>query len=59
MPKEEMKKRNNLDRIQKEQDIMAHVNNDFIVSLYYSFQSKNNLYLVMEFCGGGEPALLL
>mmetsp|Transcript_5702 Transcript_5702/g.7974 ORF Transcript_5702/g.7974 Transcript_5702/m.7974 type:complete len:872 (-) Transcript_5702:25-2640(-) len=59
MPKEEMKKRNNLDRIQKEQDIMAHVNNDFIVSLYYSFQSKNNLYLVMEFCGGGDLYSLL
>jgi len=38
---------------------MATTNNPFLVKLFYTFQSKVNLYFVMEFCQGGDLASLL
>ena len=34
-------------------------NNDFIVKMYYSFQGKEYLYLVMEYLNGGDLYSLL
>ncbi|EGC31155.1 hypothetical protein DICPUDRAFT_50356 [Dictyostelium purpureum] len=42
-----------------ERDILATVQNDFVVKLFYAFQSSDKLYLVMEYLIGGDCASLL
>jgi serine/threonine protein kinase len=49
-----MIRRNKINRAIVEQDILVSTNHPFIVTLYHSFQSQNNLYFVMEYCVGGE-----
>ena len=38
---------------------MAAVSSPNIVNLYYAFHSEDSLYLVMEYCIGGDCASLL
>jgi protein-serine/threonine kinase len=57
--KREMVLRNKIKRVLTEQEILATVQHPFIVPLYYCFQSERYLYLVMEFCSGGEFFRLL
>ena len=52
--KKEMIERNKIKRALAEQEILATSNHPFIVTLYHSFQSKDHLYLCMEYCMGGE-----
>ncbi|KAI8887485.1 Pkinase-domain-containing protein [Backusella circina FSU 941] len=54
LDKKEMIRRNKINRAIVEQDILVSMNHPFIVTLYHSFQSQNNLYFVMEYCVGGE-----
>ncbi|ORX45074.1 Pkinase-domain-containing protein [Hesseltinella vesiculosa] len=54
LSKREMIKRNKVKRALAEQEILATSNHPFIVTLYHSFQSQDNLYFVMEYCMGGE-----
>ena len=49
-----MIERNKIKRALAEQEILATSNHPFIVTLYHSFQSKDHLYLCMEYCMGGE-----
>jgi protein-serine/threonine kinase len=48
-----MKKRNKVNRVLTEREILATTNHPFIVTLYYSFQSQKCLYFVMSYCSGG------
>ena len=54
MNKRELLRKNQNHHIQAERRIMSHADNPFVVKLFYSFQSKNHLYLVMEFINGGD-----
>ncbi|ODQ52136.1 Pkinase-domain-containing protein [Saitoella complicata NRRL Y-17804] len=54
LSKAEMIKRNKIKRALAEQEILATSNHPFIVTLYHSFQSDENLYFCMEYCAGGE-----
>eukprot|EP01087_Luapelamoeba_hula_P018337 TRINITY_DN5898_c0_g1_i1.p1 TRINITY_DN5898_c0_g1~~TRINITY_DN5898_c0_g1_i1.p1 ORF type:complete len:556 (+),score=139.28 TRINITY_DN5898_c0_g1_i1:114-1781(+) len=54
LDKKEMITRNKVKRALTEREILATANHPFIVTLYYSFQTKNKLYLIMEYCAGGE-----
>lgn len=38
---------------------MSSLDNPFVVKLYYSFQTNDYLYLVMEYLNGGDCATLL
>jgi serine/threonine protein kinase len=49
-----MIKRNKIKRALAEQAILSTANHPFIVPLYHSFQSQDNLYFCLEFCVGGE-----
>ena len=42
-----------------ERTILAQLDSPFVVKLYYSFQSQDYLYLVMEYVNGGDCASLL
>ena len=37
-----------------ERKVLSAVNHPFIVRLYYAFQSASRLYLVLEYCHGGD-----
>jgi protein-serine/threonine kinase len=54
LKKEEMIQRNKVKRVLTEREILATTDHPFIVTLYCSFQGADKLYLVMEYCAGGE-----
>lgn len=45
--------------VRNERNILAMTNNPFVVSFYYSFTNATNLYIVMEYCNGGDCYNLL
>jgi len=42
-----------------EKNIMAYMRHPFIVGLHSAFQTKRQLYLIMEYCPGGDLAFIL
>jgi serine/threonine kinase 38 len=48
-----------VDHVKAERDILAAAENDWVVSLYCSFQDEQYLYLLMEFLPGGDMMTLL
>jgi p70 ribosomal S6 kinase len=37
-----------------EREILSKIEHPFIVKLYFAFQTKSKLYLIMDFVNGGE-----
>jgi serine/threonine protein kinase len=37
-----------------ERKILSTINHPFVVKLHYAFQSETKLYLVMDYCSGGD-----
>ena len=54
LKKKQMIKRNQVEHIKAERKIMELVDHPFIVKLKYAFQNPSKLYLVMDYCPGGE-----
>eukprot|EP01119_Soliformovum_irregulare_P011917 TRINITY_DN304_c0_g1_i2.p1 TRINITY_DN304_c0_g1~~TRINITY_DN304_c0_g1_i2.p1 ORF type:complete len:623 (-),score=172.92 TRINITY_DN304_c0_g1_i2:47-1915(-) len=54
-----MRKKSGAKRVNDEHKILATTDNPFVVKLYYSFQSDENLFLVMEYLPGGDCLSLL
>jgi len=52
--KENVVKRNQVEHTRAERNVLETVCHPFIVTLYYAFQTPKKLYLVMEYCPGGE-----
>ncbi|EFA81611.1 protein serine/threonine kinase [Heterostelium album PN500] len=52
-------RKNMVDHVIIERNILATVQNPFVVKLFYAFQSTDKLYLVMEYLIGGDCASLL
>ena len=46
-------------RCRAERDILAEADDTWLVTMYYSFQDRINLYLIMEFLPGGDFMNLL
>ncbi len=44
----------NVNYIHDERNILTKLDHPFVISLKYAFQTRDNLYLVMEYVGGGE-----
>ena len=40
--------------VMNERQILAQLKNPFIVNMYYAFQDRENLYLVMDYLSGGD-----
>ncbi|EEB05255.1 AGC protein kinase Ppk18 [Schizosaccharomyces japonicus yFS275] len=60
LKKGDMIAKNQVTNVRSERAIlMAQEQSPFIAQLYYAFQSKHYLYLVMEFMNGGDLAALL
>merc|ERR1719410_1801573 len=59
MLKKMMIAKNQLGHIVAERDLMSDADNPWLVKLMYAFQDATYLYLVMEYCGGGDLMGLL
>ncbi|KAJ3087142.1 rim15, signal transduction response regulator, partial [Quaeritorhiza haematococci] len=59
LKKADMIAKNQVTNIKAERMILTQVDSPFVVKLYYSFQSRDNLYLVMEYLNGGDCAALI
>ncbi|PRP84407.1 hypothetical protein PROFUN_08087 [Planoprotostelium fungivorum] len=59
LKKSDMVRKNMVDHVIAERNILAQTKNPFVVKLFYAFQSETNLFLVMEFCNGGDVCSLL
>lgn len=57
--KSEMIRRRQVEHVKAERDVLAHVDSDYIVKLYCSFQDKEFLYLIMEYLPGGDLMTML
>jgi serine/threonine protein kinase len=57
--KKDIIRKNLKDAVMTERDALAKAQNPFVVKLFYAFQSKEYLYLVMEYLIGGDLASLL
>ncbi|KAJ3450121.1 non-specific serine/threonine protein kinase [Anaeramoeba flamelloides] len=52
--KQKMIKQGQVDHAKTERDLMVTIDNPWIVTLYYSFQDENYLYLIMDYIAGGD-----
>merc|ERR1711920_196753 len=59
MLKKEMIDKNQVEHIKAERDLLSRADNPWLVRLVYSFQDNKYLYLVMEYCGGGDLMTIL
>ncbi len=59
LKKADMVAKNQVTNVRSERMILSLLDSPFVVKLYYSFQSKENLYLVMEYLNGGDCASLI
>jgi len=57
--KSDLLRKNMVDNVIAERQILSNVKTPFVVKLYYAFQSDKALFLVMEYCPGGDVATLL
>uniref|UniRef100_A0AC34F5R6 cGMP-dependent protein kinase n=1 Tax=Panagrolaimus sp. ES5 TaxID=591445 RepID=A0AC34F5R6_9BILA len=57
--KAHVKKMNQQDHVLNEKNILAACRNDFIVRLHRSFRDSERLYMLMEYCPGGEVWAML
>lgn len=49
-----LRKKNNVQYMKSERDILTRMRHPFVVSLFFAFQSETKIFLVMEFLSGGE-----
>eukprot|EP00898_Chlorokybus_atmophyticus_P006902 jgi/Chlat1/7212/Chrsp57S00537 len=59
LDKAEMVRRGEVEHVKAERDLLAEIDSECIVKLYYSFQDDFYLYLVMEYLPGGDLMTLL
>mmetsp|Transcript_940 Transcript_940/g.2604 ORF Transcript_940/g.2604 Transcript_940/m.2604 type:complete len:579 (-) Transcript_940:962-2698(-) len=52
--KEEMVKKNKVQRVMTEREVLATTAHPYIVAMYASFQTQSRLYYCMEYMAGGE-----
>ncbi|KAG2490698.1 hypothetical protein HYH03_010859 [Edaphochlamys debaryana] len=59
MKKRDLIRKNMVESVTNERNILAMAQNPFVVRFYYSFTSRENLYIVMEYINGGDCYSLL
>ncbi|KAI9895348.1 hypothetical protein PsorP6_018445 [Peronosclerospora sorghi] len=57
--KEHLLRKKQIEQIETERNILASVVSPFVVKLFWTFQTKRNLFLVMEYLPGGDFMSLL
>lgn len=59
MRKKDMIQKHQVAHIRAERDLLAAADNTWLVKLHFSFQDDEYLYLVMEYCPGGDLMTIL
>nr|XP_043636720.1 serine/threonine-protein kinase tricornered-like [Erigeron canadensis] len=59
LKKSEMLRRGQVEHVRAERNLLAEVDSNCIVKLYFSFQDAEYLYLIMEYLPGGDMMTLL
>lgn len=59
LKKSEMLRRGQVEHVKAERNLLAEVDSNCIVKLYWSFQDEEYLYLIMEYLPGGDMMTLL
>lgn len=59
MSKKEMIAKKQVSHIQAERNLLAAADNEWLVKMHFSFQDNTWLYLVMEYCAGGDLMTIL
>lgn len=57
--KSDMIRKNAVESVKAERDILIYARNPFVIRFFYSFTCRDNLYLVMEYANGGDCYSLL
>lgn len=57
--KADMIAKNQVTNVKAERMILSRIDSPFVVKLYFTFQSRDNLYLVMEYLNGGDCSALI
>jgi serine/threonine protein kinase len=57
--KADMRRKNQVERVNAERRILARTSSRHVVRFYYSFQTSSHLFLVQEYLPGGDVAALL
>ena len=52
--KSDIVKRNKVARVKLEREILSVTNHPFVVSMYAAFQTHKRLYVILQYCPGGE-----
>lgn len=52
--KSHLLQRGQIERTRTERKVLAKVNHPFIMKLHFAFQSQEKLFLVLDYCAGGE-----
>ncbi|KAJ1570055.1 hypothetical protein HK096_003961, partial [Nowakowskiella sp. JEL0078] len=59
LKKADMIAKNQVTNVKAERMILTQIDSPYVVKLFFSFQTKDNLYLVMEYLNGGDCASLV
>ena len=43
-----------VESVMKELELMCRIESEFIVNVHYAFHNRDNLFLVMDLCEGGD-----
>jgi serine/threonine protein kinase len=54
LKKEAILQRNQVEHTRAEREILASIDHPFLVKLHYAFQNDTKLYMIIDFCKGGE-----
>jgi serine/threonine protein kinase len=54
LKKSEVERRHQVEHTKAERNIMASITHPFILSLKYAFQTADKLYMITDYCRGGE-----
>jgi serum/glucocorticoid-regulated kinase 2 len=54
LKKTHLVRRRQIERTRTERKVLSAVNHPFIMKLHYAFQTDDKLYLVLDYCPGGE-----
>ncbi|EDQ86176.1 uncharacterized protein MONBRDRAFT_33947 [Monosiga brevicollis MX1] len=57
--KADMLEKDQVAHVRAERDILVVASSDWVVKMYYAFQDRINLYLIMEFLPGGDMMTML
>ncbi|RKP00861.1 hypothetical protein CXG81DRAFT_12730, partial [Caulochytrium protostelioides] len=59
LKKADMVAKNQITNVRAERMILSTLDSPYVVKLFYSFQSRHSLYLVLEYLNGGDCAALI